>query len=224
MKIYKNVTELLNEICLDRRINDGIFDMFNNQHMDVLREKLVEMGLPENEVVEISNAVIEGKYPERQAFNANGILVTFPNAEYKQRAIRRGTHFEEDPTKGQSNLDYDASTPEQPTQEPTSNEKPIEVEPGVSQQPTQQNPQTNQATTVQQPQATDDLKTRSPEQKIKDAEEVEKVLTTEFTLEEAAQHNWIKGKDNSWYNSDGVLVGYEWYCVNSKSKKILSTR
>lgn len=220
MKIYKNVTELLNEICLDRRISDGIFDMFNNQHMDVLREKLVEMGLPENEVVEISNAVIEGKYPERQAYNANGILVTFPNAEYKQRAIRRGTHFEEDPTKGQSNLDYDASTPSQPTQEPTSNEKPVEVEPSVS----QQTPTSVQATTVQQPPATDDLKTRSPEQKIKDAEEVEKILTTEFTLEEAAQHNWIKGKNNSWYNSDGVLVGYEWYCVNSKSKKILSTR
>lgn len=223
MKIYKNVTELLNEICLDRRINDGIFDMFNNQHMDVLREKLVEMGLPENEVVEIANAVIEGKYPERQAYNANGILVTFPNPEYKQRAIRRGTHFEEDPTKGQSNLNYDATTPSEPTQEPTSGESPVQVEPATSiaQSDTQKS---QSVTSVQNTVATDDLKIRSPQQKLKDADEVEKILTTEFTLEEAAQHNWVRGEGNSWYNSEGALVGYEWYCLNSKTKKILSSR
>ena len=224
MKIYKNVTELVNEICLDSRVESGMFDMFNDQHMSVLREKLTEMGLPENEVVEIANAVIEGKYPERQAYNANGILVTFPNADYKQRAIRRGTHFEEDPTKGQSNLDYDTSTPAQPTQEPTSGEAPVQVEPAttaVAQSDTQP-PQP--VVSVQNTVATDDLKTRSPQQKIKDADEVEKILTTEFTLEEAAQHNWVRGEGNSWYNSDGALVGYEWYCLNSKSKKILSSR
>lgn len=223
MKIYKNVTELLNEICLDRRISDGIFDIFNNQHMEVLREKLVEMGIPSKEVVEIANAVIEGKYPERQAYNANGILVTFPNPEYKQRAIRRGTHFEEDPTKGQSNLDYDATTPSEPTQEPTSGELPVQVEPAtsVAQSDTQQS---QSVTSVQNTVATDDLKIRSPQQKLKDADEVEKILTTEFTLEEAAQHNWVRGEGNSWYNSEGALVGYEWYCLNSKTKKILSSR
>jgi len=231
-KTYKNISDfLLSELCLDNRVEDGIFDIFNNDHMDVLREKLVEMGIPKSEVVELANKVIEGKYPERQAYNVKGILVTFPNAEYKQRAIRRGTHFEEDPTKGQTNLDFD--TPAQPVQEPTSsNEKRIEIEPGV-QEPNQQTVQQNISTTDQstsqstsQGQSgvdTTDLETRSFDQKEKDAEEVEKILTTEFTLEEAVNNNWIKNKGR-WYNSDGLLVGYEWYNVNSQKTTILSTR
>ena len=74
-KINKIVSDfLLSELCLDNRVEDGIFDIFNNDHMDVLREKLVEMGIPKSEVVELANNVTEGKYPERQAYNANGIL------------------------------------------------------------------------------------------------------------------------------------------------------
>ena len=223
-KIYKNVSELLSELCLDRRVDDGIFDIFNNDHMDILREKLSEMGIPKGEVVELANKVIEGKYPERQAYNSKGILVTFPNPEYKQRAIKRGTHFEEDPTKGQTNLDFNA--PAQPVQEPTSpNEKPIEIEPGA-QQPSQQTqgqvPSQGQAG-ISPGSQTDDLATRSPDQKEKDAAEVEKILTTEFTLEEAATHNWIRNK-NRWYNAEGQLVGYEWYNVDSHKTTILSVR
>lgn len=221
-KIYKNVSELLSELCLDRRVDDGIFDIFNNDHMEILREKLSEMGIPKGEVVELANQVIEGKYPERQAYNSKGILVTFPNPEYKQRAIKRGTHFEEDPTKGQTNLDFNA--PAQPVQEPTSpNEKPIEIEPGA-QQPNQQvqgqDPMQGGSTAGSQ---SDDLATRSPDQKEKDAAEIEKILTTEFTLEEATSNNWIRNK-NRWYNADGQLVGYEWYNVNSHKTTILSVR
>lgn len=221
-KIYKNVSELLSELCLDRRVDDGIFDIFNNDHMEILREKLSEMGIPKGEVVELANQVIEGKYPERQAYNSKGILVTFPNPEYKQRAIKRGTHFEEDPTKGQTNLDFNA--PAQPVQEPTSpNEKPIEIEPGA-QQPNQQvqgqDPMQGGSSAGSQ---NDDLATRSPDQKEKDAAEIEKILTTEFTLEEATSNNWIRNK-NRWYNADGQLVGYEWYNVNSHKTTILSVR
>jgi hypothetical protein len=235
-KTYKNISELLSELCLDERVRDGIFDIFNNDHMDILREKLAEMEIPSNEVVEFANKVIEGKYPERQAYNAKGILVTFPNAEYKQRAIRRGTHFEEDPTRGQHNLDFSTSA-QTVQQEPTSpNEKPIEIEPGA-QQPNQQVIQQTNGTTngtatgttdqsANQGQSgvdTADLENRSPDQKEKDSKEIEKILTTEFTLEEAATHNWIKNK-NKWYNSDGKLVGYQWYNVNSQKTTILSVR
>lgn len=223
-KTYKNISDfLLSELCLDNRVKDGIFDIFNNDHMDILREKLVEIGIPQSEVVELSNKVIEGKHPERQAYNANGILVTFPNAEYKQRAIRRGTHFEEDPKKGQTNLDF--SQPAQTVQqEPTSpNEKPIEIEPGA-QQSIQQNLQPpSQSGQGQSGVDTTDLETRSPDQKEKDSKEIEKILTTEFTLEEAVGNNWIKNK-NRWYDSDGILVGHEWYNVNSHTTTILSIR
>ena len=71
--------------------------------------------------------------------------------------------------------------------------------------------------------STDDLATRSPDQKEKDAAEIEKILTTEFTLEEAASNNWIRSK-NRWYNADSQLVGYEWYNVNSHKTTILSVR
>jgi hypothetical protein len=46
----------------------------------------------------------KGKFPERQAYNRNGILVTFPTPEYKKEAIKAGTHFEDDPTKGKPNV------------------------------------------------------------------------------------------------------------------------
>ena len=118
----------------------------------------------------------------------------------------------------------DFNAPAQPVQEPTSpNEKPIEIEPGA-QQPNQQiqgqDPMQGGSSTGSQ---TDDLATRSPDQKEKDAAEIEKILTTEFTLEEAASNNWIRSK-NRWYNADSQLVGYEWYNVNSHKTTILSVR
>ena len=57
-----------------------------------------------------TNGGVEGKYPERQAYNAKGILVTFPTPEYKADAIKRGTHFEEDPTRKAQNV-FQSSTP-----------------------------------------------------------------------------------------------------------------
>jgi hypothetical protein len=210
--INKNVSDfLLSEICLDNRVEDGTFDIFNNDHMDVLREKLVEMGIPKSEVIELANKVTEGKYPERQAYNAHGILVTFPNPEYKQRALSRGTHFEEDPTKGQSNIDYNEPSPQNPVQEP------------ATQTPAQIEPVTAPAAQSTPPQPTvDDLQTRSPEQKKTDAEDVEKILTAEFTLEEAATYGWIRSENGEWYDSESKCKGYEWHCVKSGNKKIIS--
>lgn len=101
----KLMEKLLNNVCLDERIVDGTFDITNNDHIDVMREFLVKRGIDENVVREFTNRVVEGgKHPERQAYNANGILVTFPTPQHKQNAIRRGTHFEKDPTKGKPNL------------------------------------------------------------------------------------------------------------------------
>lgn len=220
--IYKNVSELLSELCLDRRVADGIFDIFNNDHMDVLREKLSEMGMPSGEVVELANKVIEGKYPDRQAYNAKGILVTFPNPEYKQRALKRGTHFEEDPTRGQHNLDFNA--PAQPVQEPTSpNEKPIQIEPGAQQPIQQVQGQDSPTSGTQIGTSSDDIATRTPDQKEKDSSEIEKILTTEFTLEEAVTNNWVCHQKR-WYDSDGRLVGHQWYNVDNHKTTILSVR
>lgn len=100
------IEKILNDVSLDPRITDGVFLLEENSHMDVLREYLVNKGIDEETVREYTNLVLDGKYPERQAYNQNGILVTFPTPEYKQRAIQRGTHFEKDPTKGKPNLSF----------------------------------------------------------------------------------------------------------------------
>lgn len=96
--------KVLNNISLDPRIKDGVFSIEQNEHMDVLREYLSGRGVEDTVVNEFCNRVLEGKYPERQAYNVKGILVTFPTPEYKADAIKRGTHFEDDPTRKASNI------------------------------------------------------------------------------------------------------------------------
>ncbi len=91
------ITRILNDVCLDERIQDGVFRLENESHMNVLRDYLEKHGIPNNEVIKINNKILEGRFPERQAYNANGILCTFPTPQYKQRAISKGTHFEKNP-------------------------------------------------------------------------------------------------------------------------------
>ena len=105
------IEKLLNNLCLDERIENGIFDIANNDHISILRDYLVKKGISEADSLEFSNRVVEaGKYPDRQAYNKNGILCTFPTPQHRQNAIRRGTHFEKDPTKGKPNLFTDPET------------------------------------------------------------------------------------------------------------------
>jgi len=101
------IEKFLNKLSLDHRIADGIFDIEKNEHLDIFQETLQKMGVLEEESLDIRNKLSEGKYPDRQAYNANGILVTFPTPEYKQRAISRGTHFEKNPKKKAPNLSFD---------------------------------------------------------------------------------------------------------------------
>ena len=112
------IDKILNEISLDSRIPDGTFRIEEDSHMEVLREYFTSKGIDESLVIEYSNRVLEGKYPERQAYNAKGILVTFPTPEYKADAIKRGTHFEEDPTKQAQNI-FQTSTPAAAPKQPT---------------------------------------------------------------------------------------------------------
>lgn len=99
------IDRILAEVCLDERIQDGIFDMSNNSHMEALRESMTDkFGISLNDSLSIHNKMVEGKYPERQAYNKDGLLVTFPTPQHKARAIQRGTHFEQDPSKGAQNV------------------------------------------------------------------------------------------------------------------------
>lgn len=107
--IKKIISDIISEAALDHRIPDGVIDLYNTDHVQVIAEKMYDAGADENSVNEfIDRFVSEGKHPDRQAYNKDGWLVTFPSKEYRDAAIKRGTHSASDPThgKGGMNLYY----------------------------------------------------------------------------------------------------------------------
>jgi hypothetical protein len=108
--ISKIIEDLITECECDNRIETGIFEIHNADHLVVLSEHMVSHGISEEIIEEAIEAMTmdEGKYPERQAYNKEGWLVTFPSKEYRDAAIKKRTHFSSDPThgKGGMNLYY----------------------------------------------------------------------------------------------------------------------
>lgn len=103
------ISNIITEASLDPRIPDGVIDLKNNDHIQVIAEAIYDSCGNESIVNEfLENFVDEGKYPERQAYNKDGWLVTFPSKEYRDAAIKKKTHFGSDPThgKGGMNLYY----------------------------------------------------------------------------------------------------------------------
>jgi hypothetical protein len=91
------------------RSPNGLYaDIWEEENLDSLYESCIFNGISDEDTLFIINESIvlveKGKHPERQAYNKNGILVTFPTPEYKARAISKGTHFEKNPKSSQSNL------------------------------------------------------------------------------------------------------------------------
>ena len=199
MNLKQIFLEALEKANTDNSIESGIFDISKQEHIEILRGHLLESNVDSKTVNQYLNKMLEGRYPDRQAYNANGILVTFPTPEYKQKAIERGSHFEQNPKKGQANVFSGDEQPEQPSGQQ------IEFE------PTQ--PQQIQQTQQQEPQTpkSDD---RTPDEKEQDAVAIEKSLTTEYTLEEALKYGFYN-KKNKWYDSSGDFIGKLWN-VNGK--------
>lgn len=100
------ITEILLEMALDENIPSGIVDLTNFDHVELLALNLFDRGATQQMVAEVVNkiAIRDGQFPDRQAYNKDGWLVTFPSAEYKQNAIKKGTHFNSDPTHGQGGM------------------------------------------------------------------------------------------------------------------------
>ncbi len=199
MNIKNNVYQALEKANNDILLADGVFDIYKQEHIEILREYLIDDGVDIIFINEYLNKVVEGRFPERQAYNANGILVTFPSPEYKQRAIQRGTHFEENPKKGQANVFDGDEQSEQPEQQ---SGQQVEFEPQQTQPVQQSEPQKSK---------NDD---RSPDEKEQDAIAIEKALTTEYTLQEALKFGFYN-KKNKWYDTTGNYVGKLWN-VNGK--------
>jgi len=131
-KIKKLINELLEEVSLDPRIETGIFEIYNHEHLDIIEEYMIARGIDSNIISEFIDeiAMEEGKYPERQAYNKDGWLVTFPSKEYRDAAIKKRTHFTSDPThgKGGMNLYYKKKGKQKrQTQQDTSKIKPTSI-------------------------------------------------------------------------------------------------
>jgi hypothetical protein len=131
MKNIKNlISTIISEASLDSRIPNGIVDLKNTDHIQVVAEAMYDACEDENIVNEfVESFVREGKYPDRQAYNKDGWLVTFPSAQYKQTAIKKGTHYPSDPThgKGGMNLYYKKrGKQKRQTQQTASTTEPIE--------------------------------------------------------------------------------------------------
>jgi outer membrane biosynthesis protein TonB len=201
MNIKKLIFEALDKSSRDISIEDGVFDITKQEHIEILRGNLLEVGMSVETVTDYLNKVVEGKFPERQAYNKNGILVTFPTPEYKQKAIAKGTHFDKNPMKGDPNVFAD---------DPTTQEKP-KAEPQQKPTPDQPKaPDSPAAKTDEKPKDGEEQDTRTPQEKQADAAEVEKILRTEYTLEEANSFGFYQ-KKNTWYDSNGNVVGKLWY-------------
>lgn len=226
-----NITELFNAICLDEKVSDGIFNMENNDHMDVLQQHLIKRGISESDSISYRNRMIEGKYPERQAYNVNGLLVTFPTPEYKQKAIARGTHFEENPKKSQSNV-FQTQPTTPPAAEPTTApaQPAMKLEPADLSKPEPTTAPVETEKDLDSGEAEKDE--RTPEEKNIDARAIQQILgaapasidialkypnleSVNYTLYEALNNNFYE-KNGSWYNADGNYIGKKWYCDNTK--------
>ena len=111
------IDRILNEVCLDERIEDGVPNFENPLHMDALWEFMIRKGIPTEIAKEEYNRIMEkGEHPERQAYNKDGLLVTFPTPKHKQEKIAAGTHFDRDPTKPTPNVFDGDEAPTEPAQ------------------------------------------------------------------------------------------------------------
>jgi hypothetical protein len=125
---FKDMSNVLDrvfaEVCLDERITDGVFRMDETEHMNALRDFFVKKGITKDAAITVTNRMVEGKYPDRQAYRKeDGILVTWPSPKHKHKAMHEnpGKYVEENPFPKRS----------EPTPEPKEREPRKEKEPPV---------------------------------------------------------------------------------------------
>lgn len=212
-----NFKSLINDICCDSRIRDGVFDLGNPDHVFVLQEYLEKSGCAVDYIVEKTANLFEaGKFPERQAYNKDGILVTFPNKEYRDRAVNKGTHFAENPKKSDANIFTTPPPDVKAGGESDSIYQPDEQEPrdiSVDQE-------------LSDKVVSTDKDERTPKEKQIDAIGVQSILTGQtplvnYSVDEAKKYGFYN-KGFKWYNSNGDYVGEQIYDESISQKIIVS--
>jgi len=205
-----NFKSIINDICCDKRIKSGVLDLKNAEHVFVVQEYLVNDGYNIDEVVDKTASLFEaGRFPERQAYNKDGILVTFPNKSYRDRAVNKGTHFAENPKKDKPNIFVKDG-------EKTSNQQQSDSEPATLDQ-------TVNKDFVDSDREDPDQK-RTPSEKIADAQVVQSILIGQtplvnYSVDEAKKFGFYK-KGYKWYDTNGQYIGEQVYDESLKNTLI----
>jgi len=194
-----NFRSIVNDICCDSRIKDGVLRLENPDHVFIVQEYLEKAGYSLNEIVDKTANLFEaGRFPDRQAYNKDGILVTFPSKEYRDRAVNKGTHFAENPKKAQANifsapgdLSSVGATEEKPKEKPDTISVDKEVQKGVE--------------------ADDRVDNRTPKEKQQDAVANIAILQGQtplvnYSVDEAMKYGFYR-KGMLWFNTEGQLIG-----------------
>lgn len=121
------------DVCLDERIADGIFRMDEAEHMNALRDFFVKKGITKEAAIAVTNRMVEGKYPDRQAYRKeDGILVTWPSPKHKHKAMHEnpGKYVEQNPFPKRSE-----PAPEPKEKEPRKEKEPFETPEDTTEKP-----------------------------------------------------------------------------------------
>lgn len=206
-----NFKSLINDICCDSRIKNGTFDMTNTDHVFILQEYLEKYGNDINTIVDKTAILFEaGRFPERQAYNKDGILVTFPSKEYRDRAVNKGTHFAENPKKAQANIFTEPPADVQSDKDASKeDEKDVQV-------PIDQ--------ALDKKIVDTDKDERTPKEKQQDAAAIQSVLIGQtplvnYSVDEAKKFGFYK-KGLEWFDTNGNLIGEQVYDEASKKPVI----
>jgi hypothetical protein len=196
-----NFKSIINDVCCDKRIKNGVLDIKNAEHVFVLQEYLEASGLDINEIVDKTVSLFEaGRFPERQAYNKDGILVTFPNKEYRDRAVNKGTHFAENPKKSDTNIFGQADAAQATDAEKSSDEEPKDV--SIDKE-------------LIDKVVDSDVDKRTDTEKAEDSQVVQSILTGQsplvnYSVDEAKNFGFYK-KGYQWYDVEGNLIGEQVY-------------
>jgi len=216
----------INEICCDDRIKDGIFRIENQEHVTILQEYLEKAGYSIDEIVAKTARLFEaGRFPERQAYNKDGILVTFPSKEYRDRAVDKGTHFAENPKKNVGTLYAPGDTGDLSTSDVST----------AVQGDGQKDDKADKSDTVSLDQelnkkitGDDKVDHRSTKEKVQDAQAVSAILVSDvplvnYSIDEAVRCGFYN-KGFSWYDSNGELIGEQVYDEATRQVTIQAER
>ena len=197
-----NFKSFLNKIGCDDRIRGGYVELNNPEHVFVLQEYLINEGYNFDEVVNKTAKLFEaGRFPERQAYNKDGILVTFPTKEYRDRAVDKGTHFAENPKKSQSNIFAD--------------ELPSDIQRKLDQSKEGESVTLDSELEKDIEGDSNSYEDRTPKEKKIDAVAVDAILSNEtplvnYSVDEAKRYGFYN-KGFLWYDSNGDFIGEQFF-------------